>query len=299
MASCKVISCFSYKGGAGRSTLALNTIPFLADELNANPKNPLVVVDMDIDSCGLTYLFEADVTNGVNYHTVQSLFGKNGNIPPALSDDIEDHLLFNGLIPVGQFFHRDPKSILFLPAAPGVSLGEFGNSYEGTSQYVKEFIEVCKDFDVAGVFLDSAVGDQLTAQWSNSISKYIICCLRPTKQFRDGTKRFFEKFDEKYANKKVIVVPNVVPTEELVVNSHKYPEHAKKEIIKNFNINISKDVNAYIMDLVEDAIFGVPKIDRFMWQEGILDNLAKDELTICENQALKQYRKIASIIAKN
>ena len=53
----KVISYFSYKGGAGRSTLAYNTIPLLLNEcIQPTKSSPVVIVDMDIDSCGLSYL---------------------------------------------------------------------------------------------------------------------------------------------------------------------------------------------------------------------------------------------------
>ena len=63
----KTISFFSYKGGSGRSSLIYNVLPFLADKLNPTPQNPIVLFDMDIDSMGLTYLFddesaEAEVT---------------------------------------------------------------------------------------------------------------------------------------------------------------------------------------------------------------------------------------------
>lgn len=296
----KVISCFSYKGGAGRSTLGLNVIPFLADELGATSEHPLVVVDMDVDSCGLTYLFNVQVSKDF---TVQSLFGEKGYIPNDDGVPLDKHDLFRELKPIGGIFNREPKSILFLPALPGGSLGDQSNSYEGNPQLVKEFVNECRENDICGIFLDSAVGDQLTAKWSNLVSKYILCCLRPTKQFREGTKRFFDKFDTEKKNKTIIVIPNVVPTEELRLyengNLRVYPDYAKEQIINNFASNIDAKANNYIMDLVNGEIFGVPKVDRFMWQEEILDNLAKSELTECEQKAKKQYQKIASLIAKN
>ena len=46
----KIISYFSYKGGAGRSTLAYNTIPILASEyFRPTKESPMIVVDMDIE----------------------------------------------------------------------------------------------------------------------------------------------------------------------------------------------------------------------------------------------------------
>lgn len=46
----KKIAYFSYKGGAGRSSLAYNTIPLLADALNATAENRLFLIDLDVDS---------------------------------------------------------------------------------------------------------------------------------------------------------------------------------------------------------------------------------------------------------
>ena len=57
----KKIAYFSYKGGAGRSSLAYNTIPLLADALNATAENPIVLIDLDVDSAGLTFLLGCQI----------------------------------------------------------------------------------------------------------------------------------------------------------------------------------------------------------------------------------------------
>lgn len=54
----KKITFFSFKGGSGRTSLLYNTLPFLANELKASPEEPIVVIDLDIDSKGLSLLFE-------------------------------------------------------------------------------------------------------------------------------------------------------------------------------------------------------------------------------------------------
>ena len=57
MTETKTISYFSYKGGAGRSTLAYNTIPLLANNhFRPTKESPMIILDMDIDSCGMSYL---------------------------------------------------------------------------------------------------------------------------------------------------------------------------------------------------------------------------------------------------
>ena len=296
----KLISCFSYKGGAGRSTLAINVIPFLAKELNASVKTPLILVDMDIDSCGLTYLLKLDSQGLIDDNcNVQRLFGDGGAIPRD-GNTVVDHDLFRYMCPVGEVFGYENEAILCLPAKPGAVLGT--TNYDGSNQNCSEFVDECEDCDCCGILFDSAVGDQLTAQWSNELSDYILCCMRPTQQFRRGTKTFFDQFDERTRRKKIIVIPNVVPTEalELVTDGTpcKYPEYAQNQIIENFATNISRKNNEYNMELVTGETFGIPKIDRFMWQEDILYNLALDELTPHEKLAKVQYGKIASIIAR-
>ncbi len=48
---------YSYKGGSGRSTTLLNTVKCLIKDLDANPEHPILVVDADLESAGLTYYF--------------------------------------------------------------------------------------------------------------------------------------------------------------------------------------------------------------------------------------------------
>lgn len=296
----KTISCFSYKGGAGRSTLALNVIPFLAERLNATPEEPLIVVDMDIDSCGLTYLYELQDINDAKDFNVQSLFGAGGHIPKDKGSATE-HKLFLHLCPVGEHYHMPNRSILCLPAMPGGKLGL--TNYDAPEGLLEEFRDECDNVGCCGILFDSAVGNQLTAGWSNRFSKYILCVMRPTKQFRDGTNRFFDNFDKRVGkNKNIIIVPNVVPTDELTIiengEERHYPEYARTAILNDFSDNVSRGNNNYILDLAQGDIFGVPKIDRFMWLEGILYNVAENKLSPTEKDALKQYKKIADLICK-
>ena len=305
MAECKFVSCFSYKGGAGRSTLAINVVPFLAEQLGATEDKPFVLVDMDIDSCGLTYLFNLDTDKNIKEHNVQVWFHpKYANMPTV--DDEEDiesaleHTMFQKLFPVGDFFGFRPRAILCLPANPGQTMGNDSNYDAAQSGTLNTFKKTCKEF-ACGVLFDSAVGNQLTANWSNRVANYIMCCMRPTKQFREGTNRFFDEYDSKARSKKIIVIPNVVPTDPLQIKDGKevrsYPNFAKESIIADFQDNLKRGYNTYYLDLLKDNKFGVPKIDRFMWQEGVLKN--ETNLSPEEHVALDRYREIASIIVNN
>lgn len=308
MADCKYISCFSYKGGAGRSTLAINVTSFLAEMLGATEERPFVLVDMDIDSCGLTYLFNLHKDERIVQDSVQRWFNpKNPNMPQVdeeEEEDIEsalDHSMLKYLFPVGDYFGFKPRAILCLPANPGDTMGSDSNFDAAQSSSVNFFKKMCKSF-TCGVLFDSAVGNQLTANWSNSCAGYILCCMRPTKQFREGTNRFFDVYDTKAHGKKIIVVPNVVPTDPLSLADeagkvHQYPSFAKECIRQDFLDNATRKNNTYFLDLLEGDKFGVPKIDRFMWQEGVLRRAS--ELSDIEHVALDRYREIAAIIANN
>lgn len=56
----KCITFYSYKGGSGRSTTLVNTAKHLIDELNISPNNPMLIVDADLESAGLTFFFNLE-----------------------------------------------------------------------------------------------------------------------------------------------------------------------------------------------------------------------------------------------
>lgn len=56
----KCFSFYSYKGGSGRSTTLVNTTKHLADILNASKTQPILLIDADLESAGLTYFFHCE-----------------------------------------------------------------------------------------------------------------------------------------------------------------------------------------------------------------------------------------------
>src|SRR4029077_1342184 len=52
----KKICFYSFKGGAGRTVCTANVSAFLAQELSATAKRPALLIDLDLDSAGLTIL---------------------------------------------------------------------------------------------------------------------------------------------------------------------------------------------------------------------------------------------------
>ena len=56
----KCYTFYSYKGGSGRSTTAINTVNHLIKELNASPSHPILLIDADLESAGLTFYFKQE-----------------------------------------------------------------------------------------------------------------------------------------------------------------------------------------------------------------------------------------------
>lgn len=310
MATTKVISYFSYKGGAGRSTLAYNTIPILAAEhLHPTREHPIVILDMDIDSCGMSYLLE--VENEIRDDCcVQKLLseGCNSSAKPAT---IREHPDFKNLCAVGKKFgYPDNEAILFLPAKDVKNVDINGNTnYSDANNPFKNaldsFIEVCKYYQVPAVILDAAVGNNATANATNQVSNIIVCCMRPTTQFVNGTIRFLETLDSDVVTvsgrKKIVVVPNVVPQEKVIIDGHKYPDLAIDRIFNKFRPLLADrdefDDITYEIGMMDEDEFGIPAVKSFMWREGQL--YTQEELNDNEALVLERYKKLAKLISNH
>ncbi len=309
--STKVISYFSYKGGAGRSTLAYNTIPLLAlNHLNPTKESPIIVIDMDIDSCGMSYLL--DIPNNEIKEDACVQYILHEGCDPERTDSISEHSTLKKLIPVGKKFGFPINdAVLFLPAKDIKNVDSAGNFNYGDSNSpflsrLQSFIDVCESYDVPAVIFDSAVGNQATANVANQLANVIVCCMRPTTQFVDGTARYLESLDSDSGSplgggrKKIIIVPNVVPQEQVVIDNHNYPDMA----ISRINLRLSDilddrdedDDIVYNTDMLDVNEFGIPAVKSFMWREGQLATQA--ELNENEELVLKRYAKLAAIIDK-
>ena len=56
----KCFSFYSYKGGSGRTTTLVNVTKHLAEKLNASKEHPILLVDADLESAGLTFFFDCE-----------------------------------------------------------------------------------------------------------------------------------------------------------------------------------------------------------------------------------------------
>ena len=303
----KTISFFSYKGGAGRSTLAFNVIPLLAKEhFQPTAESPMIVVDTDVDSCGMSYLLNAE-EQVTDTNCIQYLLGNP--FSTRRYDSIAEHPFLSQLIPVGNAFgYKENEAILLLPAKDNRNISKDGKSNyaeAGGNSFMESlngFLDVCdRYFDVPAVIFDSSVGNTALANISNEAANIIVCVMRPTLQFVNGTRRYLTGLEngEKLtgSGKEIVLVPNVIPQKETTIGNAVYPGAAIDKIVNTFvrsNTFKNSPDNNYHFDMLDPDEFGVPAVDSFMWLEGLLH--IKKELNDNERTALQRYRKLASII---
>jgi hypothetical protein len=168
---------------------------------------------------------------------------------------------------------------------------------------LEQFILICSKYKVPAIIFDSAVGNNATANASNQVADIVVCCMRPTKQFVNGTLRFLKGVSSPQSpwgnkDRKVVIVPNVVPQEKLVIDretyKETYPLHAINTIIDGVEELSKKTKGLYEIDMINEDEFGIPAVTSFMWCEGQL--YTKSMLNDNEKLALERYKKLASVI---
>ena len=148
--------------------------------------------------------------------------------------------------------------------------------------------------------ISSAVGNSALANISNEASTIIICVMRPTTQFVNGTRRYLigVENNEKLlsGDKHIVLVPNVIPQDEISINGLRYPDAAISKICNDFDDFEDESNNTYHLDMLDRNEFGIPAVKRFMWIEDALYIKPQSELNDNEKNALARYRKLAKII---
>lgn len=290
------MSYFSYKGGSGRSSLAYNSLPLFYHKLRATPSEPIVVVDLDIDSAGLTFLLKQN-NDYSKYLNVQEIVtaGVPGSGQSPEYTPIDKHPFFSRLLPAGNEFGLEgadaDRSILFLRAEPGKAFGG-GSTYDLAGNRIKAIKDLCTEYNCKALVFDTPAGDQLTANWALDLSKKVITCMRITYQFQEGTFNFICRKDAQYANKEFVLVPNAVPTEIIEIDGVPFDYEAVKQNIRNWEVCIEN--NKLNLNMVGDDFFGVPEVKRFKLIEGILYKLNK--LTEDEMRAKDAYQRLVDVV---
>lgn len=284
------VSFFSYKGGAGRTSMLYNTVSYLVKELEATPENPIVLIDLDIDSKGLSYLLTDDIDLSEKLNSIQVLKRSNAVTDMFMSKEE----FFDMMIPVGYMFglgSANNRSVLFVTAHSDEMLNINGN-YDGPSIELDSFAKRLEKFGCKALVMDNPAGGQLSADVALRSSDKIVVVMRITKQFREGTEEFLRK-KKNYDNKEYIIVPNAVPSDEGT-------DYSVPNIMKRIKENLIAAAESR-HDKVNVALLeknGIHEVRLFKFEETNLCMKERtDSLEEDEKEAVEKYRILAKEIA--
>ena len=295
-------SFFSYKGGAGRSSLLYNILPFFAQAIGATNQEPIIVVDLDIDSKGLSYILH-DKEFEAPFNCIQVLRQDESIDFDRDEEDISKHPFFTGLEPVGVKVGLDRslnRSVLFLTAHSTSKenryLGNMSN-FDSDSVSLRELNSLCEDMHCKSIIMDCPAGFQLTGMLALGISQKIVTTMRITKQFRIGTYDFLSEKSKEYSGKEFIIVPNVVPKPEdtgydvgSIIN----------EIVARTKESIS-ETNKCNLSMLTNGRLGINEVKMFKFEES---NLKYEEsengrtLKPDEQEAVESYKYLSEELAR-
>lgn len=297
-----VSTFFSYKGGAGRSTTCLNTLPFLARQSAAYKSAPILLLDMDIESAGMTYLLNQQDKFHKKFD-VKELLKNEETWGTEKMGDITQHPLYKKFVPVGRLLGLpNDESVMFL------GVDDESPKLDGSRRAVMEaamnkLIKFADNHNVRAIVMDSAAGDQFSATLAVEKSDKIVCCMRPTHQFRIGTFNYLTR----YANKtgktgndtSIVFLPTVVPADANIEGNSQL-----EVAIADIKERIGKLKRAF--DIKETFVsskdcFGINEIARFKWREGVLYKLKAEKGTLSpdEEEGYTRYQKLAEVIWKD
>lgn len=288
------ISFFSYKGGAGRTSLLYNMLPFLAEELGATEQQPIIVLDLDIDSKGLTYLLIKDKENQkgdeIKINTIQVLRGDSVLGLRQQYGAMQNHPFFSKTIAIGNRVGvNDNKSILLVPAHAlegAKTLSD--NNYDAKNVSLAAFKKLCQAYNCKAIVMDTSTGTQLSADTALSISNKIVTAMRITTQFRKGTEEFLR--ENAMEDREYIIVPNAVPKTDGTAYDMDY---IMQNIVARLKDAIAKpeDLN---LSLLENGYHGINEVNLFKFTEECLKN--KKNLSEDEENAVRMYKVLAKEI---
>ena len=286
------VSFYSFKGGAGRSTTCLNTIPYIFEIGEASSEHPIVLLDVDLDSAGMTYLLEQENFFHENYDIKEFLKGDN-DLSVPVDKGIQNHPFYKKLVPVGNKFGIDDNNaVMFLGINDRMKLGN--NDFSGEKdELFNKLRKFCKNNGISALVFDTPTGDQITAKFSLKASNCVVCCMKNTMQFRKGTFNYLKRIATEVDIDSLVIFPTVVP-KDLELDGVSQMEDSINSIKQSIQDLSFEDINT---DFVSKDMFGINEIERFKWKEDILYKLEKKgELRDDEKEGINRYKKLAEIV---
>lgn len=331
----KIISFNSYKGGACRTTTCYNALPYIAKALKATSDEPIIVYDIDLDSMGLTNIFHVGVdsdTSKMKYSAKYLFVDDDNDINSSVYRDgllsvKDDDEYFGYYEKVGKKLGLDDDgSVLFLGADKNAStISDDSYLKFAKAPPIQKLISNMQQMRPApkAIIFDCASGVQMTTLAALRMADCCVMCMRPTFQFRIGTGDYLlNAIPDEIANRKtgqkreIVLLPTAVAQVEI---SESDPNREQAlAMLNGLRSGAFKDIrrgiiNEYIREsksrdlgyvlnteMVEtredDAVVGIPEIERFKWEEGLL--YVQEDMTEQEKVLKKQYEKLAGIVTR-
>ena len=308
----KAITFHSYKGGAGRSSTAFNTIPYLADALQADQEHPILLLDFDIDSAGMTYLlgqqdyFSAEV-NPDAYDVKSFLLNKMIWSTRPIRN-LKTHSLLSKFVPVGRLFGVEDGAILFLGVDDAKEIDN--KEIDGMTAELVNALNIFADNNediIRAIVFDSASGEQTVARMAIDFSQTVVSCMRPTTQFQMGAFRHLEKMKKDGKSKNIVLLPTVVPSDEVEIDGVAQRADAiyrirNQALVLEEKRNVDSAGRPLLKlnkTFIQRDCFGINEVQRFKWREGLLYKLEKEGKLNSqdEKEAASRYQKLAEVLA--
>lgn len=291
----RVVSLYSFKGGAGRTLCTANLAGILAREIGATPESPILLIDMDLDSAGLTILLDQskkyEVSVGGGGQTpISAAKIVTGEVDLRITEEYEQ-FFSGGLIDVSLAVAAPPGTVLFL-GTEVIGREETVRARGTALALMRDLVLDCWEHGISTIVMDSASGRQETAHLCHMISDVIVYCCRLTHQFLTGTESHLRSFVGKCAEQRedddqpaIILLPVAVPE----VTSNTW-EGRKNFALGRLGTLCSLGANTTLAGEVGE-------VESFKWQESILRaQKPATELTDDERQAVEAYTSLARSI---
>lgn len=279
-----IVSLYSFKGGAGRTVCTANLAPRLAALFHSTAKSPLVLVDLDLDSAGLTFLLEENANTREDAWSASmlltgelslTLLAKRRQLFDKELQDVSTELKLGS-----------EGKVLFLRAGAmekqiGASVGARGLIF------LETLIDSCEERDVPVLLIDSASGLQQTAVLSHKVSDVVVYCCRLTRQFVRGTKQHLELMlrrcaEDRTEPPKILLLPVAVPQAS--------PRWAD---MRTHVLTQLRTICAALPSQVQMASAIIGEIERFKWTEDILQDDTNAPPPTDEAEAILAFQALA------
>lgn len=327
------ISFNSYKGGSCRTTTCYNTLPYLAEILNASAHRPLLVFDVDLDSMGLTNLLTKDKFVSQSGYSAGDLFKNsdnfelkniNTNLRTQLMKPADDPDSFFGktFIKVGNALGLDDDgSVLFCGAdvdSPSITDEDYRLYAERypLNDLMRALNRMPEEDRPVAIVFDCASGNQPSTRIILQTAGVHVMCMRPTVQFRIGTRDYMLKtLPNEFSNAsvgiehRVVLLPTAVANINISSEEPRYEEardeltRLKSRVVRNidrFIVNqvvTNEDIGYVLVDtMLKGDDIGIPEVERFKWHECLLYNM--DPLTTAEIKVKERYKMLAEVIVR-